>query len=138
MAALGIPVATRLPPVVVKPTVENHLDFNEQDRAVIMAGFEDVTSAEGGTARGAFEGFPVDQCRVAGKTGTAQRGKKLQDTSLFVGFGPMPNPRYVAVIVIEEGGFGRQAAAGVRRLFEGLCGLTLQPVRSVTSGGKEF
>ena len=69
-------------------------------------------------------------------TGTAQRGKK-QDTSLFVGFGPLPNPRYVVVIVIEEGGFGRQAGAGVRRVFEGLCGLPVLPVRSVTSGGEE-
>ena len=58
--------------------------------------------------------------------------------SLFVGFGPLPDPKYVAVIVIEEGGFGRQAAAGVRRLFAGLCGLPLETVRSVTSGGKEF
>ncbi len=135
--SLGIPVRPTLPPINVKPIVENHLDFNEAERAVLLDGFEDVTSADGGTARGAFAGFPSGTCRVGGKTGTAQR-KPKQDTSLFVGFGPLPNPKYVAVIVIEEGGFGRQAAAGVRRLFEGLCGLPLEPVRSVVSGGKEF
>lgn len=135
--AVGIPVRPTLPPVAVKPIVENHLDFNEAERNVLLSGFEDVTSADGGTARSAFAGFPLDQCRVGGKTGTAQR-KPKQDTSLFVGFGPLPNPKYVAVIVIEEGGFGRQAAAGVRRLFEGLCGLPLEPVRSVTGAGREF
>ena len=136
-STLGIPVRPTLPAMTVKPIVENHLDFNEADRSVLMDGFEDVTSADDGTARGAFAEFPAQTCRVGGKTGTAQR-KPKQDTSLFVGFGPLPDPKYVAVIVIEEGGFGRQAAAGVRRLFAGLCGLPLETVRSVTSGGKEF
>ncbi len=134
---LGIPSGTTLPPILAKPTVENHLDFNEDDRAVILAGLEDVTSADGGTAVSAFEGFPFDKCRVGGKTGTAQRTGK-QDTSLFVGFGPLPKPKYVVAIVVEEGGFGRQAAAGVRRVFEGLCGLPVNPVRTVTGGGAEF
>ncbi len=134
---LGIPPGTTLPPIDAKPTVENHLDFNENDLSVILAGLEDVTSAEGGTAVSAFEGFPFDKCRVGGKTGTAQRTGK-QDTALFVGFGPLPNPKYVVALVVEEGGFGRQAGAGVRRVFEGLCGLPVNPVRSVTGGGAEF
>ncbi len=134
---LGIPSGTTLAPIVAKPTVENHLDFNERDRSVILAGLEDVTSAEGGTAVSAFEGFPFDKCRVGGKTGTAQRTGK-QDTALFVGFGPLPKPKYVVAIVVEEGGFGRQAAAGVRRVFEGLCGLPVNSVRTVTGGGAEF
>ncbi len=134
---LGIPSGTTLPPIIAKPTVENHLEFNEADRAVILAGLEDVTSADGGTAVSAFEGFPFDKCRVGGKTGTAQRTGK-QDTALFVGFGPMPKPKYVVALIIEEGGFGRQAAAGVRRMFEGLCGLPVNPVRTVVGGGAEF
>ena len=134
---LGIPSGTTLPPIEAEPTVENHLDFNEADRAVILAGLEDVTSADGGTAVSAFEGFAFDKCRVGGKTGTAQRTGK-QDTALFVGFGPLPKPKYVVALVVEEGGFGRQAAAGVRRVFEGLCGLPVNPVRSVTGGGAEF
>jgi penicillin-binding protein 2 len=136
-STLGIPSGSTLPPVVVRPIVENHLDLSEADRAVILAGLEDVTSADGGTARSAFDGFPLDQCRVAGKTGTAQRTGK-QDTAVFVGFGPLPAPKYVVAIVIEEGGFGRQAAAGVRRMFEGLCGLPVGPVRTVTGTSKEF
>lgn len=135
-AGLGIPSSATLPPVAAKPTVENHLDIDERDLAVILSGLEDVTSAEGGTAVSAFSGFPLDQCRVGGKTGTAQRTGK-QDTALFVGFGPLPNPKYVVVLVVEEGGFGRQAAAGVRRVFESLCGLPVNPVRTVTGGGDE-
>ena len=38
---------------------------------------------------------------VAGKTGTAETGKELDD-SWFIGFAPADNPRVVVAIVIEE------------------------------------
>ncbi|MBB33521.1 MAG: hypothetical protein CL455_07700, partial [Acidimicrobiaceae bacterium] len=41
------------------------------------------------------------------------------DYGLFVGWGPNPDPEYVAVVVLEEAGFGGQVAAPVvRRYFE--------------------
>ena len=56
---------------------------------------------------------------VAGKTGTAQVDGKA-DTSLFVGFGPVDEARYVTAAVLEESGFGADAAAApvVRHVFE--------------------
>ena len=43
----------------------------------------------------------------------------IADYGLFVGWGPNPDPEYVAVVVLEEAGFGGQVAAPViRRYFE--------------------
>ena len=103
---------------------------------MIIGGLTDVVSKQGGTAVGAFEGFPLDQYPIAGKTGTAQKAGQ-QAYSVFVGFGPVPSPKYSVAVVIEQGGFGRQAGALVRRMFEGIAGFTIGPVRTVTQGGTE-
>ncbi len=72
------------------------------------------TSERIGTAYGAFENFPHDQWPVAGKTGTAEVLGKA-DSAVFVGFGPLPEPRYVVAVLLEEAGFGGEAAAPVVR-----------------------
>ena len=76
------------------------------------------TSERFGTAYSAFEGFPHDRWPVAGKTGTAEVLGKA-DSAVFVGFGPLPQPRYVVAVLLEEAGFGGEAAAPVvRRILE--------------------
>ena len=59
---------------------------------------------------------------MSGKTGTSEKqvdNALIADYGLFVGWGPNPNPEYVAVVVLEEAGFGGQVAAPViRRYFE--------------------
>jgi penicillin-binding protein 2 len=88
-------------------------------RQPIVDGLAGVTRSGGGTARGAFRGFPA-HFAVAGKTGTAEVVGKA-DTALFVGFGPVENPQYVVAAILEESGFGGSAAAPlVRRIFEPL------------------
>lgn len=69
---------------------------------------------EEGTAKKAFSDFHV---RVGGKTGTAEvQGK--EDFAWFVGFAPLDNPRYVVVVLVEEGGHGGEIAApAVRRIL---------------------
>ena len=75
-----------------------------------------------GTAYNAFKGFPHEQWPVSGKTGTSEKQVEnmlIADYGLFVGWGPNPEPEYVAVVVLEEAGFGGQVAAPViRRYFE--------------------
>ena len=71
-----------------------------------------------GTASKAFEGFPHGAWPIAGKTGTAEVLGKA-DSSVFVGLGPLPGPRYVVAVLLEESGFGGEAAAPVtRRILE--------------------
>jgi cell division protein FtsI/penicillin-binding protein 2 len=64
-----------------------------------------------------------------GKTGTAQVPKPKQDTALFVGVTPPqvdpanPQPQYVIVVVVEQGGFGGSVAAPIaRRVYDALMG----------------
>lgn len=67
-----------------------------------------------GTAKGAFASFPI---KTAGKTGTSQVWGK-EDFALFAGYGPLPDPKYVVVMVIEEGKSGGSVAApAVREVF---------------------
>jgi penicillin-binding protein 2 len=77
--------------------------------------------------------LPLDNVKMAGKTGTAQVRRitmaeraggvianeslnwKMRDHSLFVAFAPVENPRYAAAAIIEHGGFGAQVAAPLVR-----------------------
>ena len=65
-----------------------------------------------------FAGFPANW-NLAGKTGTATNPGANEPNSWFVAFGPNPNPQYVVLAVIDEGGYGAEAAAPlVRNIFD--------------------
>lgn len=71
----------------------------------------DVTSK--GTARGVFKGLKTS---VAGKTGSAENDHAdKMPHSWFVGFAPVHNPRIAFAVVVENGGYGRDAAGPVCR-----------------------
>jgi penicillin-binding protein 2 len=127
---------TTMPPVKVAPIVEGQIELPDELREPIVAGLRDVVSVRGGTALKAFTGFPLGRYPIAGKTGTAQKINE-QDYAVFVAFGPLPTPQYVVTVILEEGGYGRQAAAVVRRIFEGLAGFEPGPVRVVTDSSRE-
>jgi penicillin-binding protein 2 len=98
------------------------LALDEGAIQVIRSGLYDATHAADGTSSGIFGHFPV---AIAGKTGTAEREihfddfSRLMDTSWWCGFGPFAKPELVVCVVIENGGFGGQAAApAALRLFE--------------------
>jgi penicillin-binding protein 2 len=77
-----------------------------------------------GTAASAFIGFPFSQVQVAGKTGTAQVFGQ-QDYSWFAAMTEAQGKQYVVVALVEQGGHGSSTAAPiVRRVIEGLYGLT--------------
>jgi penicillin-binding protein 2 len=79
-----------------------------------------------GTAAATFNGFPLNQVQVAGKTGTSEIVGK-QPTAWFVCYAPAPNPQYVVAVAIEQGGHGGESAAPVaRRIIEGLFNIKTQ------------
>src|SRR6185312_10127434 len=93
--------------------------------ASIQQAMYDVTQAKGGTAYGAFQGFPFGKVADGGKTGTAQK-LHLSDTSWFASFAGPPGKKaqFVTMIVAPHGGFGAAVAArGVRQVWDGIYGL---------------
>jgi penicillin-binding protein 2 len=82
-----------------------------------------------GTGAGAFRNTPYVS---AGKTGTAQvfslKGEKysehklderLRDHAWFIAYAPADSPRIAVAVLVENGGFGAQAAAPIaRKVFD--------------------
>ena len=108
------------------PRIQRIAEFPEGS-GVVREGLHGVTSkARRGTAWRAFEGYDSSGYAIAGKTGTAQaEGKnpvlqrKKEDSAVFVAWAPRHDPRYVVAVVMEEAGFGGEAAAPVaRRILE--------------------
>jgi penicillin-binding protein 2 len=119
----------------IEPRQQSKAEMPPGSREAILQGLERVVGSEEGTAAAAFSGFPLASFPIAGKTGPAEVFG-TQDTALFVGFGPVFDPRYVVAAVMEESGFGASAAAPVvRRIFDGLVGNPPKPVARV--GGRD-
>ena len=116
------------------PLARSKVDLQPQWRNAMLAGFEGAVADGSGTAHAAFAGFPLAQYPIAGKTGTAQVAGK-QPTSVFASFAPAANPQYVVDAVLEQAGYGADAAAPVvRRIYDGLFNLTPQPVVAQSTG----
>jgi len=99
------------------PQVTGHVAISPANYSAILQGLEGVVSNPNGTAYGDFQGFP-SSWNLAGKTGTASNQAGLSPNSWFVAFGPNPNPTYLVLAVIDQGGYGAQAAAPlVRNIF---------------------
>jgi penicillin-binding protein 2 len=99
-------------------SVLGHVDLPPSVSEPILQGLEGVISNPKGTAYAAFGGFPANW-NLAGKTGTATNPGANEPNSWFVAFGPNPNPQYVVLAVIDQGGYGAEAAAPlVRSIFD--------------------
>ena len=99
--------------------------------SIIQRGMNEVVNVPGGTA---FRSrLPLENAAMAGKTGTAlvrrisreERARgvlkndelpwKFRDHALFVGYGPVENPRYAISVIVDHGGGGSAAAAPVAK-----------------------
>jgi penicillin-binding protein 2 len=97
------------------------LSIKQEYRDAILEGLRGAASEAGGTSTDVFKGFKVP---IAGKTGTAETGPGRADHSWYMALAPFPHPRYVAAGVVENGGFGAEAAApAARRILAALYGL---------------
>jgi penicillin-binding protein 2 len=117
-----------------------------QHLALVRQGMIDVNRV--GTGRAAFAGA---EYLTAGKTGTAQVigirqdqkydarriAERHRDHSLFMAFAPAEHPRLALAVIVENGGFGAQAAAPIaRKVFDYvLLGKTTPRERGLPSTG---
>ena len=88
------------------------VSIDEGDRQAVANGLHLAASAEGGTSADVFAGWPQDRLPIFGKTGTAERGNKA-DQSWYVAYVPDPKHPVVVVATVEEGGFGAATAAPI-------------------------
>ena len=114
----------------IKPKALGRFPLSKKTVTFIRNSLTGVTAS--GTAAPAFVGFPLDRIPVAGKTGTADVVGK-QPYSWFAALAPANDPKYVVVALVEQGGHGSTTAAPlVRRILDGLFGLT--PARHLEAG----
>lgn len=98
------------------------IELNEYYLEIIEDGLNMVTST-GGTAAYTFRNFPTDQILIAGKTGTVEVYGK-QDYAWFASYGPIGNPEYVVVVMLEQAGGGSSNAAPIaEKIYRYLFGL---------------
>lgn len=101
----------------IEPKVTGHVTISPTNYSAILQGLEGVISNPHGTGYQAFQGFPATW-NLAGKTGTASNQAGQEPNSWFIAFGPNPNPQYLVLAVIAQGGYGAQASAPlVRNIF---------------------
>jgi penicillin-binding protein 2 len=113
--------------------VHDHVRINARDLALIreamVADTEHPAETPGpGSAYKAFHhagGAPLlGSFRVAGKTGTAEvksPGSPYRRVTWFDSYGPCEDPRYVVVVMVEDGGFGGTTCAPVaEKIYEAI------------------
>ena len=130
---------------IVEPKPNKIMDWKPENVERIIRGMEGVMTI--GTAAGVFKGAEYIS---AGKTGTAQvyslKGAKynanmvkerLRDHSWFIAFAPADKPTIALAVIVENGGFGAQAAAPIARKvldFYLLGKMPADPIEKTASG----
>jgi len=115
------PKSNEQAPVIVRPIrprAPRDLNLDPNAIRIVQDGLFDATHGVNGTSQKIFGTFGVD---VAGKTGTAEKFKKLPgygsvggrllDQSWWCGYGPTEKPTIAVCALIENGGHGGTAAA---------------------------
>ncbi|WP_175938920.1 penicillin-binding protein 2 [Caballeronia sp. BCC1704] len=115
------PISKAIRPVVRDPS--DKIAVRQQDIDVIKRAMEGVVT--NGTAAKVFAGAPY---LAAGKTGTAQvyslqganyhghaTAEHLRDHALFIAFAPAENPKIALALIVENGGWGAEAAGPIAR-----------------------
>ena len=84
-----------------------------------------------GTARRAFSGFGASLDLVGGKTGTGQSSANRDSHAWFAGVAPINNPKWVVVVLVDQGGSGGRVAAPMGRyIMQYLMGEELDPMEA--------
>jgi penicillin-binding protein 2 len=107
----------------IAPEVTHTLNVKPEQLALIKAALAGVPKE--GTSAQAFVGAKYTS---GGKTGTAQlyslKGEKyvaghvderLRDHAWYIAYAPAENPKIAVAVLVENGGFGAQAAAPIAR-----------------------
>lgn len=119
-----------------QPRCDRRLPFDFADIEYVREALTG-TVRPGGTAAGAFAGFPFEQVWLAAKTGTAEVDPK-QDYSWFAAMTESQGERHVIVVLVEQAGHGSTTAAPIaRHIIEGLYGLEFSQFTELDLSGTD-
>ena len=96
----------------VEPVSLGRVSVAPEALEVVREGLEGVNVR--GTAAAAFRGWPHTAYPLAGKTGSAEAFGE-DATAWYASYGPVEDPEYVVVVMVEEGGLGGDVAAPAAR-----------------------
>ncbi|MGI8730859.1 MAG: penicillin-binding transpeptidase domain-containing protein [Solirubrobacteraceae bacterium] len=88
------------------------VDIDPTDLGAVREGLRLAASTPEGTSGAVFAGWDHGRYPVYGKTGTAERPPKA-DQSWYVAYVPDPKRPIVVAVTVEEGGFGSEVAAPI-------------------------
>jgi len=109
------------------PHVVNQLDIAPEHTQQLLRDLNRVVTR--GTASTAFRNFGASIGDVGGKTGTGQSITTKDNHAWFAGVVGISDPRYVVVVLIDEGGSGGAVAAPVaRQIMQYLEGEEITPI----------
>ncbi|MBC8098877.1 MAG: hypothetical protein H7Y11_05505, partial [Armatimonadetes bacterium] len=102
-----------------QPDALSDINMSAEALAMVIEGMCGVTIDYSGTATYAFEGSPLLDLGVCGKTGTAQDLPRPSTHAWFTAYAPRDNPEIAVTVVVENAGEGSGVAAPlVRRIME--------------------
>ncbi len=96
----------------IKRETARRVRIDGAHRAAIMDGLRMAAQDPGGTSTPVFAGWNHDAFPVYGKTGTAERQPKA-DQSWYIAYVPDAKRPIVVAVTVEEGGFGAATAAPI-------------------------
>lgn len=132
-AALATDGTTPSPSIATRPVPRQRVfRLTDQQMSGLRTALAGVVQAGGTAASASIQGV-----MLAGKTGTAQTGKKVDGVELnhawFVGFAPADRPTIVVAVMIEFGGHGGRAAHVASSIISHY--LKVAPVAAVSTEG---
>ncbi len=95
---------------------KRRVQLNYEDLSLVMEGIHQAASQPGGTSADVWSGWDQSQHPVYGKTGTAERYGK-EDQSWYMAYIADPKRPIVIAVTVEQGGFGAETAAPIARLM---------------------
>lgn len=122
-SALPAPGARPAPGTWIEGDLVRDLHWSAETRRTLAKGLHDVVNTETGTGKRAR----LAGVAVAGKTGTAEYGRKEDGRkhTWMAAFAPVDRPTHVAVILIEDGeSGGRTVAPRMQALMAGIFGMS--------------
>jgi penicillin-binding protein 2 len=131
-AALATDGMAPTPEIVKRAPTKTRIFKLDQDQ---MDGLR--TALAGVIGQGTAQSARIQGIMLAGKTGTAQTGKRVNGVELnhawFVGFAPADKPTIVVAVMLEYGGHGGRAAHVASSIISHY--LKVEPVTAIQSEG---